>query len=52
MADSMNRVMTKERTSLYNPDNLKHYRIRSRKTKRSKKGHIVSDRTVELFHDL
>ncbi len=52
MADSMDRMMTEKRINLYNPENRKHYRIRPRKTKRSKKGHIVSDRTVELFHDL
>ena len=52
MVESMKGAMTDKRISLYNPDNLKHYRIRPRKTKRSKKGHIVSDRTVELFHDI
>lgn len=55
MADSMNRTMTKEKVRIHIPGNLKYYRIRPRKTKRSKKskkGYIVSDRTVELFNDL
>ena len=48
----MRRVMTKEKVRIHIPGNQKYYRIRPRKTKRSKKGHIVSDRTVELFNDL
>ena len=47
--------MTKEKVRIHVPGNRKYYKIRPRKTKRSrksKKGYLISDRTVELFHDL
>lgn len=43
MADSMDGVMTKKRVNLYNPENRKHYKIRVRKTKKGKKGHLISE---------
>lgn len=52
IADSMNGVRTMDKVRIHNPENRKYYKIRPRKTKRSKKGHIVSERTVKLFHDL
>ena len=55
MADSMSGAMTKEKVRIHIPGNRKYYKIRPRKTKRSKKsqkGYIISDRTVEMFHDL
>lgn len=52
VADSMNGVRTMDKVRIHNPENRKYYKIRPRKTKRSKKGYIVSERTVKLFHDL
>ena len=51
----MGRVMTNDKVRIYIPGNLKYYRIRPPNRKRSKKskdGHIISDETAQLFHDI
>jgi hypothetical protein len=43
MADSMKMTMTKEKVRIHIPGNRKYYKIRPRKTKKSKKGYIFSE---------
>lgn len=43
MADSMDGVRTMDKIRIHNPENRKYYKIRPRKTKKSKKGHIFSE---------
>ena len=47
MVDSMKGAMTDKRVNLYNPDNRKHYRVRPRKTRKGKKGHLISEWSPE-----
>jgi hypothetical protein len=55
MADSMRRAMSKEKVRIHIPGNRKYYKIRPadpKRSKKSKKGHIVSDETAQLFHEI
>ena len=51
----MNRAMSKEKVRIHVPGNIKYYRVRPKdpkRSKKSKKGYFISDRTVELFHEI
>jgi hypothetical protein len=51
----MRRAMSKEKVRIDVPGNRKYYKIRPPNKKRSKKskdGHIVSDQTAQLFHEI
>jgi hypothetical protein len=43
MVGPMEGLMTKKRIDLYNPENRKHYKIRYRKSKKGKPGHLISE---------